>query len=82
MLVLSRKENQEIHLPDLGVKVRVLNVKKGSAKIGIEAHEDIRILRGELNDFGDADFHSDQRVGQSSYAWSASAGSDHGHLLT
>lgn len=53
MLVLSRKENEEIQLPELGVKIRVLKTGKSSVKIGIEAPSEVRVMRGELIPFGD-----------------------------
>lgn len=62
MLVLSRKPNQEIHLPDLDVSIRVLSTKNGSVKIGIQAPSDIRVLRGELNDFGKDSFCSENHA--------------------
>lgn len=46
MLVLSRKENEEIQLPELGVKIRVLRTGKSSVKIGIEAPSEVRVMRG------------------------------------
>jgi len=48
MLVLSRKEGDEILLPELDIVVRVLKVRGKAVSIGIEAPRGIRILRGEL----------------------------------
>lgn len=48
MLVLSRREDQTIVFPDLGITVRVLRPGKHHVRLGIEAPESIRILRGEL----------------------------------
>ncbi|QEG24693.1 carbon storage regulator [Mariniblastus fucicola] len=50
MLVLSRKIEQEVCLPELGVNIKVLNVKGNTVRLGIEAPQDIHILRGELNE--------------------------------
>jgi carbon storage regulator CsrA len=47
MLVLSRKENQAIHIGD-NIKLTVLRVRGKTIRIGVEAPEDVRILRGEL----------------------------------
>jgi carbon storage regulator CsrA len=50
MLVLSRKREETIVIPDLNVTFRVLAVHAGKVKIGIEAPEDAVIMRGELLD--------------------------------
>jgi len=50
MLVLSRKKEQEVCLPDLGVNIKVLNIKGNTVRLGIEAPQDVHILRGELNE--------------------------------
>lgn len=49
MLVLSRKEGDEILLPELDIVVRVLKVRGRAVSIGIEAPKGIHILRSELN---------------------------------
>lgn len=48
MLVLSRKEGEEILLPELDIVVRVLKVRGRAVSLGIEAPRGIRILRSEL----------------------------------
>ena len=48
MLVLSRKPNQEIHVPQYGIKFRVLGVEGKRVRIGIDAPDDVRIIRKEL----------------------------------
>ncbi|MEM7784652.1 MAG: carbon storage regulator [Planctomycetota bacterium] len=48
MLVLSRRVGEEILFPGLGITLEVVEIGKNSARIGIDAPEDIRILRGEL----------------------------------
>lgn len=48
MLVLSRKPNQEIHVPQHGIKFRVLGVDGQRVRIGIDAPDDVRIIRDEL----------------------------------
>ena len=47
MLVLSRKQQQEIVIGD-NVKITVLKVKGNSVRLGIEAPQDVKIVRGEL----------------------------------
>lgn len=48
MLVLSRKPNEAIVLPGLGVTVRVLSIKGNAVRIGIEAPPDVGVVREEL----------------------------------
>ena len=48
MLVLSRKTDQKIVFPNLGVTLKLLSVRGNLAKIGIEAPTDLPILRDEL----------------------------------
>ena len=48
MLVLSRKPNQVIVFPELGIRVMVVEIKGGSVKIGIEADRRHTVLREEL----------------------------------
>ena len=49
MLVLSRKEGDEILLPELDIVVRVLKIRGKGVSIGIEAPRGIRIIRSELD---------------------------------
>ncbi len=48
MLVVSRKENQSVVFPSLGISVDIIRVAGRTVKVGIQAPSDIRILRGEL----------------------------------
>ena len=48
MLVLSRRTDEEIVLPDLGVTIKVLRTSGNQIRLGISAPSDVRILRGEL----------------------------------
>jgi carbon storage regulator len=47
MLVLARKVEEEIRIGDQ-VIVRVLAIKDGQVKLGIEAPRSLRVFRGEL----------------------------------
>ena len=47
MLVITRKRNETIQIGD-EVVVKVVRTGKGAVKIGIEAPENFRVLRGEL----------------------------------
>ena len=49
MLVLSRKAGETINLGE-GVKVSVIRLEGGRVRLGIEAPENVRILRGELDE--------------------------------
>ena len=48
MLVLSRKTNETIVFPDLGITVDVIRVKGNRIRLGVTAPDAVRILRGEL----------------------------------
>ena len=48
MLVLSRKSNETIEFPELGISVEVIRVKGSGVRLGIKAPDSVRILRGEL----------------------------------
>jgi carbon storage regulator CsrA len=54
MLVLSRKADQKIVFPNLGVSLKLISVRGNLAKIGIEAPKDLAILREELADSSEA----------------------------
>ena len=48
MLVLSRRKQETIVFPDLGISVEVIRVNGNQVRLGIKAPDSIRILRGEL----------------------------------
>jgi two-component system, OmpR family, response regulator len=48
MLVLSRKFQETIVLPDLGISVQVLEIRPGVVRLGIDAPPEVTVLRGEL----------------------------------
>ena len=48
MLVLSRREQESIVFPKLGIRIQVARIKGKAVSIGVEAPDDVRILRGEL----------------------------------
>ena len=50
MLVLSRKASEVVQVGD-NIKVTVVKIDGNRVKIGIDAPDDIRILRGELNEW-------------------------------
>jgi carbon storage regulator CsrA len=49
MLVLSRRVNEKLLFPDLGVTVKVLQLAGSTVRIGIEAPPEVRVLRHELH---------------------------------
>lgn len=53
MLVISRRENERFLFPNLGIAIQVVKVAGRTAKIGVEAPREIRVLREELADEGD-----------------------------
>ena len=50
MLVLTRRENEKIVFPDLGVTVEIIALSGSRARIGIDAPRSVRILRHEIAD--------------------------------
>ncbi|MEQ9411320.1 MAG: carbon storage regulator [Fuerstiella sp.] len=47
MLVLTRKPAETIRIGD-DIVIKVIKTSRGTVKIGIDAPEDIRVIRGEL----------------------------------
>ncbi len=47
MLVLTRKPAETIRIGD-DVVIKVIKTGKGTVKVGIEAPDNVRVLRGEL----------------------------------
>jgi carbon storage regulator CsrA len=50
VLVLSRRLQEKIVLPGLGVTIEVVAVQPGVVRLGIDAPPDVTILRSELFD--------------------------------
>jgi carbon storage regulator CsrA len=48
MLVLTRKKSEMIRIGD-NIVIKVISTGNGKVKIGIEAPEDVRVVRAELN---------------------------------
>lgn len=48
MLVLSRKSNESIVFPELGIEIEVVRVKGSTVRLGIKAPQEIKVLRKEL----------------------------------
>jgi carbon storage regulator CsrA len=47
MLVLSRKHEEKLHIGD-NITVTVLRVQGNKVRLGIEAPDEVRVVRGEL----------------------------------
>jgi carbon storage regulator CsrA len=47
MLVLTRKHQERIHVGD-NITVTVVRIKGNTVRIGIEAPQDVRVMRGEI----------------------------------
>jgi len=58
MLVLSRRAQQEIIFPNLGIRINVLKVQGRLVKLGIEAPPEIPVFRKESISSGDEDTSS------------------------
>ncbi len=48
MLVLSRKRNEQIRVPDLDLTITVLEIRGNTVRLGIMAPEDVAVYREEL----------------------------------
>jgi carbon storage regulator CsrA len=48
MLVLSRRPGEAIVVPGLNLTIRVLGIKGGTVRLGIDAPYDLKVLREEL----------------------------------
>src|ERR1700722_9768854 len=50
MLVLSRRLNEKLLFPGLHTTIQVVSIKPGMVRLGIEAPEEVRVLREEVPD--------------------------------
>ena len=48
MLVLSRRQDEKIVFPNLGITVEILRIGGQAVRIGVDAPSDVRVLRHEL----------------------------------
>lgn len=48
MLVISRRPEQTVEFPNLGISIRIVRVAGQIVRIGIDAPDDVAIVRGEL----------------------------------
>ena len=50
MLVLSRRAQEKISFPQVGITIHFLRVRSGTTKVGIDAPMDVQIVRDEVDD--------------------------------
>ena len=50
MLVLSRKQNESIQFPDLGITVEILQSGSKTVRVGVQAPVEVKIIRDEIID--------------------------------
>jgi carbon storage regulator CsrA len=48
MLVLSRRTNEKLLLPDINVTVQVVAIRPGQVRLGIDAPPNVQVLRAEI----------------------------------
>jgi carbon storage regulator CsrA len=48
MLVLSRKENEKVLFPNLGIAMQILRVGGGKVRLGVEAPDSVSVVRHEI----------------------------------
>ncbi len=61
MLVLSRRQDQKILFPSLGISVEVLGFRGSNVRLGVDAPPSVRILREELLDGHELDWDFEKR---------------------
>jgi carbon storage regulator len=59
MLVLSRKVGEEIRI-DGQIKVRIVKISGNRVRIGIDAPDDVQIVRQELNEWHESSVDTPQ----------------------
>ena len=48
MLVLSRKSQEQIVIPELNIRITVLSIGSGRVQLGIEAPREIQVTRPDV----------------------------------
>ena len=56
MLVLSRKENEKLVFPTLGITIEVVRIQGNKTRLGIDAPPEVPVLRHEVADLKGIDF--------------------------
>lgn len=60
MLVLSRSAKQKILFPNLGIAIKVIDIKGKNVRLGVNAPKEIRVLREELA--GESSFYDRRQI--------------------
>jgi len=68
MLVLARRADESIVFPNVGIKLKVIRIKGQVARLGIEAPDDVSIVRGEIAPV-DVDSRPSDHSAQRSAEW-------------
>ena len=50
MLVVTRRSQEKLLFPDIGLKIQILRILGGNVRIGIDAPKELTVLRNELMD--------------------------------
>lgn len=48
MLILTRRQQETIELPDLGIQIVVARIDGDAVRLGVNAPRDVRVYRGEV----------------------------------
>jgi carbon storage regulator CsrA len=48
MLILSRRQDEKIVFPNLGITIDVCKIRGSSVQLGVNAPSEVRVLRHEL----------------------------------
>lgn len=64
MLVLSRRASDKICFPNLGISVEVLRINGNTVRLGIDAPDDVKVLRHELLNCWESEIGSTQTAGK------------------
>jgi carbon storage regulator len=51
MLVLTRRIGESIRVPSCGITVKILEVRGSKVRLGINAPQEIKVLRDELSEY-------------------------------
>ena len=62
MLILSRREAEKVLFPGLGISVEITRIQGRSVRLGIQAPDEIRIIRGELEGTVDLNIRKRNRM--------------------
>ena len=65
MLVLTRRQNEKVNFPGLGISIEVVSTGPRKIQLGINAPSKIRVVRGELSSLTDHPTAMDQTSAES-----------------